>query len=327
MSIYFVVIIMIIAGIVGGIINYSLAPETPVIGAAARNIWRSLIVGIGATIMIPLFLEIAQSKLLDNIRNSKDLTMIAKTDSTAKKPVTDTTKTKSTQSKSETSNTDSDTTPPIKDYLLYAAYCLLAAAAGPRFINSLMNGILKDQQINHLTQQNNQITDEKNKIEQVQTLQTARNSLLAQEDEKTAIATAAGGHAIAAVLKPIIGPKTVPNDPQKGRFGGKREVNGRKLCASVTSLVGDALFKVKIWVESTDPARPISGDVIFYLHDTFRPSVITVPEAEIKDAKSSLETKVAWGAFTVGAVADEGLVLLEYDLAEDEAFPKAFRER
>jgi hypothetical protein len=32
----------------------------------------------------------------------------------------------------------------------------------------------------------------------------------------------------------------------------------------------------------------------------------------------------AWGAFTAGAVCDNGATLLEYDLSEDQRFPEDF---
>lgn len=338
MSLYIALVIMLAAGILGGIINYCLTAAGAA-DAPKPNFIKSVVIGIGATFLIPLFLQIAQSKLLDGIRNSGDLTMTAAntresgTTKLADKKGpshSDTTKTDTAAKKGD--NTDKgaatkEEVPPLKDYLVFTAYCLLAAAAGPRFINSVMDGVLKDKKISQLTKENTKVTQEKDKIEQVQALQTARNALLADHDETAALASAEVGPALAAVVKPQIGPKTVPNDPQKGRFGGRREVNGRKLCASVDPLRVPLLYKVVIWVESTDPAKPLTGDVIFYLHDTFRPSVITLPENEYTGGKAKLEPKTAWGAFTVGAVVDGGLTLLEYDLSLDTEFDENFRSR
>jgi hypothetical protein len=38
-------------------------------------------------------------------------------------------------------------------------------------------------------------------------------------------------------------------------------------------------------------------------------------------------TLMCWGAFTVGAVADQGSTKLELDLSEDTRFPETFTKR
>ena len=54
-----------------------------------------------------------------------------------------------------------------------------------------------------------------------------------------------------------------------------------------------------------------SSRMTFYLHPTFRRTTVTViPRRGI--ARLSV---IAWGAFTVGAVTDEGETRLELDLA------------
>jgi hypothetical protein len=330
---------MLIAGALGGIINYCMNAANPAAGQQP-NFWKSLIIGVGATILVPLFLQITQSRLLDGIRNSYDLTVHSqateretqrKSDMKKSGQALDTSATVNLKSSKKNdlqrSETSKEEVPPLKDYLVFAAYCLLASAAGPRFINSLMDGVIKDKKISQLKKENHEVTQEKNKFEQAQALETARNKALADHDEKAAMSNIEMGDVVAAVIKPQIGPKTVPDDPQKGRFGGNREVNERKLYATVTPIFSTLLFRVVIWVESTNAKNPLKGDVIFYLHDTFRPSVITLPEKEFTDGKAKLEPKTAWGAFTVGIVADGGLTLLEYDLAMDDQFDKNFRSR
>jgi hypothetical protein len=115
-----------------------------------------------------------------------------------------------------------------------------------------------------------------------------------------------------------------PDDPQKGLFGGNPEAEGRRLEARVTRTSGRReLFHVALWVHAVDRARPLSGPVVFHLHDTFRPSVRTVePVGGI--ARLDL---IAWGAFTVGAVADGGATRLELDLADLAEAPEPFRAR
>ena len=117
----------------------------------------------------------------------------------------------------------------------------------------------------------------------------------------------------------------VTNDPQKNRFGGEPTRNGRELRAAVEeSDYLPGLYYVTLEVRATaHPPKPLMGTVTFYLHDTFDQPVQTV--AVSKEGVARLEVS-AYGAFTVGAVADEGETLLELDLAEVAEFPKAFRE-
>lgn len=118
-------------------------------------------------------------------------------------------------------------------------------------------------------------------------------------------------------------PPTFKNDPQRGRFGGKARVNGRRLTASVSSLPGhDRWFKVTLLVEPEDDAPPLEDPVRFYVHHTFRNNVFDV-EPERGVVRTTL---VAYGAFTVGAVADRGKTKLELDLSKLDDAPREFRE-
>lgn len=108
-----------------------------------------------------------------------------------------------------------------------------------------------------------------------------------------------------------------PEDPQKGRWGGKRvdEEKGRKITVNVNKIKGeDYLRRLNVRVESTDPVnKPLSGKVTFHLHDTF-----ARPDFDVEVNSGVAETNlVAWGAFTIGAEADDGKTRLEYDISED----------
>ncbi|MEO6980417.1 MAG: pYEATS domain-containing protein, partial [Mucilaginibacter sp.] len=133
----------------------------------------------------------------------------------------------------------------------------------------------------------------------------------------------------APVIKlPMIGPVTVPDDPQKGRFGGESESNGRVLKASVVeSKYIPEFYNLSIWVESTDKDKPLDSDVIFYLHDSFRPAVYTIKQEDFKDGIAIDDDLLSYGAFTVGVVTDNGNTLLELDLADNPGFPEKFRKR
>jgi MinD-like ATPase involved in chromosome partitioning or flagellar assembly len=65
-----------------------------------------------------------------------------------------------------------------------------------------------------------------------------------------------------------------PNDPQKGKWGGKSVVEGRALTAEVRS-ISDDWFGVTLIVTSTSE-KPLEGRVEFYLHPTFARPVVTV---------------------------------------------------
>ncbi len=102
------------------------------------------------------------------------------------------------------------------------------------------------------------------------------------------------------------------DDPHKGKFGGESSVGGRNLSARIEKVPNESVFRrVVLKVESTDPAQnPLKGQVTFHLHPTFNVSVFDEPVID-GIAETSI---ISYGAFTVGAVADEGKTRLELDL-------------
>ena len=112
----------------------------------------------------------------------------------------------------------------------------------------------------------------------------------------------------------------VPDDPQKGRFGGRSENNDRELDANVSE--SGSFFRLDVWVKSLDPAKPLVGQVDFYVHDTFSRTVYSVMAGEGRAAYDFY----VYGAFTIGAVCDGGNTLLELDLSTLPGAPKKFRE-
>lgn len=120
-------------------------------------------------------------------------------------------------------------------------------------------------------------------------------------------------------------PGEFPDDPWKGVFG-KQSVNGtRELSAEVSPIGTPGLFRIRLMVRSTHPQRgPLRGAVQFFLHPTFandRPVVTVGPSGSAELALT------AWGAFTVGALADDGRTKLELDLAQLPSAPSEFKER
>ena len=115
------------------------------------------------------------------------------------------------------------------------------------------------------------------------------------------------------------------DDPNKGQFGRDNKANNRILEATVRPIEDQPdLCIVKLKVSSTQPTeKPLRGSVIFHLHPTFTRHEF--PVQVNKDGIAEL-TLTAWGAFTVGAIADDGTTRLELDLAEIPGAPKKFTE-
>ena len=116
-------------------------------------------------------------------------------------------------------------------------------------------------------------------------------------------------------------PGAKANDPWNGVFGGKPVANGRRLSATVRKLDSD-WYGIDLEVVSEDSNNPLTGAVQFFLHPTFKNDRPTIT---VRDGRAHLYLE-AYGAFTVGAVADNGDTELELDLATDERYPKRFRE-
>lgn len=116
------------------------------------------------------------------------------------------------------------------------------------------------------------------------------------------------------------------DDPWKGLFGGKSINNDRQLQAEVTPIPGSSgLYAIHLTVRPLHPeTNPLRGVIQFFLHQTFKDDkpVVTVGP----NGMAELNLK-AWGAFTVGAIADGGQTKLELDLSELETAPEEFRSR
>jgi hypothetical protein len=165
------------------------------------------------------------------------------------------------------------------------------------------------------------------KVEFAQTRQIAADAKVTAENaQATALRGGTGPHAtLTKHGEPAPQPGTAHDDPWKGVFGGEPIANGRRIDAKVEPLgVDGQLFTVRLRVTSTTPSRPMGDAVQFFLHPSFgndRPVVAVGPSGA---AELVLR---AYGAFTVGVLADNGETRLELDLAELPHAPRAFRER
>jgi len=115
-----------------------------------------------------------------------------------------------------------------------------------------------------------------------------------------------------------------PDDPQKGMWGGLSSANGRQISAEVNP-VGrrQDWFHIAIKITATN-GKPFQGPVHVHVHDTFPKPVYTMDLDE--DRLHGVLVLHAYGAFTIGAVCDEGGTTLELDLADLPTAPRAFRE-
>jgi len=114
------------------------------------------------------------------------------------------------------------------------------------------------------------------------------------------------------------------SDPNKGRFGGQQERDGRRVTANVSEIGDNGLYRVSLSVVgTTEETRMQNGEaVVFALHPTFRKPVRVV---HASNGRASLEV-ISYGAFTVGVACNMGDVLLEYDLSTLPGAPREFVE-
>ena len=130
---------------------------TPEPGKFLKPLLNCIVLGLSATLLVPLFLEIAQNKLMDDIRfdihwtdtqsgrgeNRHHAGKGCNKDS-AGKLKSDTVYIKSGTKAKEAEDAGNSG----KHYLLWSAYCLLAAAQVSGFINMLINNVVKEDQLN-----------------------------------------------------------------------------------------------------------------------------------------------------------------------------------
>jgi hypothetical protein len=252
-----VVGIMLGAGVLGGIVNFYLAKPDDV---PPPNMARSVIVGTAASLLVPLFLNMISSELVDKIKGGDE----------------------------------------VKPFVLLG-FCLVAAISSTAFIRTLSDRVLDEakQATKVAKEAKADARQVDRKIELIEDLGNLPGS-------KKGLAPA-----LAVDTEKDDGWNT---DPNKGQFGGAPEANSRVLEATITPAAGpsSAGCSVLIRVRSTDTAKPLTGDVTFYLHPTFgKWARYTVP---VKGGKAE-DTITSWGSFTVGAVADNGDTRLELDLA------------
>lgn len=114
----------------------------------------------------------------------------------------------------------------------------------------------------------------------------------------------------------------VSDDPQKNQWGGKSELNDRKITATVVeTLFRKGWFEINLTVESTSSRNLLENIVTFHLHNTFSPDVKKITPV---DGKAKLQL-FAYGAFTVGVEIQNEETKLELDLSALPDAPQLFK--
>jgi hypothetical protein len=114
----------------------------------------------------------------------------------------------------------------------------------------------------------------------------------------------------------------VSDDPNKGRFGGRRSRGGFELRAEFRPPSNKNWVRITLTVVAK---RELPKDAIaeFFLHDSFRPSRA---KAAFRKGEAT-QAVTSWGGFTVGAWIPSAKVELELDLARERGAPRIIRER
>lgn len=153
---------------------------------------------------------------------------------------------------------------------------------------------------------------------------TQANALGIGSGKSSSSGTAIAKEMFAATAE--IAPGNAPGDPWKNQFGGKNVSNNRQLRAEVKKISDSSdLFSIRLTVSSIDQAKyPLQGVVQFFLHPTFKNDrpIITLDSNGVAELNLT-----AWGAFTIGALTDDGKTKLELDLSELPDAPTDFRNR
>lgn len=262
-----VIAIMLGAGILGGVVNFYLTRPDDV---PPPKLARSVVVGMAASLLVPLFLNMISSDLVTNIM-------------------------------------DGDKAKPF----VLLGFCLVAAISSTAFIRTLSDRVLAEAKRATKTAREaradvKQVDRKVEVIEELGHLPGSTKSLATPPSEATQ------------------GDEAWNTDPNKGKFGGAPKANGRVLEATITPAAGpnSAACNVLLRVRSTDPAKPLTGDVTFHLHPTFGRWARYVVPSKGGIAGDSI---TSWGVFTVGAVADGGSTKLELNLANvDGGTPKFY---
>ena len=126
---------------------------------------------------------------------------------------------------------------------------------------------------------------------------------------------------VAAEPPGLAKPVLYPDDPWKGRFGGKTSTDGYTLSARFKKTPRAESVEIKLLVVAADST--ISPRTVeYFIHPTFPRERIKV---RMNNGRAQLDL-LAWGGFTVGVWIAEDQTQLELDLAEMPNAPQIIRD-
>lgn len=209
--------------------------------------------------------------------------------------------------------------PSPEDLFVFSGFCLLAATSSRKFIETLSDRVLRESREAKLD-----AAEAKRGISDLSanTKQATATALAVTDALNHGIREAPRGESLQEF--PEITAGKAGDDPWAGQFGGKAETDGRTLEAQLQPIADRPDWTaVSLSVRSTDPTRPLVGAVQFYLHPSFGNAK---PVVQASDGEASF-TLLSWGAFTVGALSDDGKVRLELDLSKHPDAKEPWRSR
>lgn len=126
-------------------------------------------------------------------------------------------------------------------------------------------------------------------------------------------------------VPPPAGP--VPEDPQKDRWGGLSQRNGRELTVEIVE--SHRQFVVLNFIVRSTDSTELASPLVFHLHDSYPKSIIHI--RKIRDLQyAGLYQVTANGAYTVGVQVRDAhgtWIGLEFDLSTLQGLPPAVRRR
>ncbi|HVZ41238.1 MAG TPA: YEATS-associated helix-containing protein [Candidatus Kapabacteria bacterium] len=287
------------------------------------SMWQPVVRGVGAAFLVPLFLKIADSKLVDT------------TDSAGLSGW---------------------------QFFIYGGFCLAAAISSRAFIGSVSRQVIamaaeakqksetaiqksaaaqqRSDKAMEISQSASTTSEEAQKageivradVEQAKEDQS-RLAAVVWRTARTGALPGAGKQFKAAPpgirgAHPESDRDLMSSDPAKGMFGGLAQHDGWSISASVSAAGwSKAFFNVTLTITASSTAEVTSNSVAIHLHPTFKPDVVNLALGADRTLTYSFNSL---GAFTVGVEANNGAILLELDLADPVQVPNApqeFRER
>ncbi len=222
-----VLLIMLCSGLLGATISTGLSDN-----GRTWLAWRwGAVTGVGAALLVPLFLQTVSSRLLADLLG---------------------------------------TAPATEQYFVFGGFCLLAAISSKRFITTLSERVLQEAKAaaQQAAEARSEVRALATQAEE--TRDVALAAVDAAHYGLSEAPAAKGRAAPPASAAVVVEPGPAEDDPWAHAFGERAEAQGRRLEARIKEVRGrPGWCTVALRVVGTDPRRPLEGTVQFFLHPTF----------------------------------------------------------